>query len=151
MTTCTHHKTCIKTALKRAEDICIQSGGRLTKQRRQVLELIWQNHQAYKAYDILDKMTELDKSAKPPTVYRALDFLQEQGLVHKIQSLNAYVGCPHPDLNHSHQFLICESCGHVDDIHESIITNSLTKIAESNSFKIAHQTVEVFGLCKKCT
>lgn len=104
MTTCSSHKTCIKSALKHAEDICVQSGVRLTKQRKQVLELIWQNHKSHKAYDILEKMAALDKSAKPPTVYRALDFLQEQGLVHKIQSLNAYVGCPHPDQNHSHQY-----------------------------------------------
>lgn len=150
MTTCSSHNHCVQSALKRAEEICAQSGGRLTKQRKQVLELIWQNHKAHKAYDILDQMVAKDKSAKPPTVYRALDFLQDYGLVHKIQSLNAYVGCPHPEQNQAHQFLICENCNHVDDIHNDLVSKPLTSIAKNHNFKIKHQIVEVFGLCKNC-
>ncbi len=150
MTTCNHHKTCINTALKQAESLCAQSGARLTKQRKQVLELIWQNHKAHKAYDILEQMAAVDPSAKPPTVYRALDFLQEQGLVHKIHSLNAYVGCPHPEHSTGHQFLICEKCGTVDDIHDNTVSTALTHTAHSNKFKANRQVVEVFGVCAKC-
>ena len=90
-----------------------ERGVRLTPLRRRVLELVWGSHRAVKAYDLLAALGDAVGAAKPPTVYRALEFLMAQGLVHRIDSLNAFVGCPQPDHRHSAQFLICGGCGDV--------------------------------------
>src|SRR5918995_5952602 len=107
------HARCIDAALDRAAALCARRGARLTELRRRVLELVWQGHAAVKAYDVLDRLGRKAGSAKPPTVYRALDFLIAHGLVHRLESLNAYVGCPMPDASHEGQFLICGACGGV--------------------------------------
>src|SRR5918999_799750 len=101
------HLSCIGDALDRAAVLCDQRGARLTPLRRRVLELVWRGHEPVGAYDLLAQMGR----AAPPTVYRALDFLIEQGLVHRIESLNAYVGCDRPEAAHASQFLICTDCG----------------------------------------
>ena len=90
------HQGCVADALARAEDVCRQRGARLTPLRRRVLELVWDSHRAVKAYDLLAALGETAGAAKPPTVYRTLEFLMEHGLVHRIDSLNAFVGCPQP-------------------------------------------------------
>ena len=77
-------------------ELCARRGARLTRLRRRVLELVWQGHAAVKAYDLLAELDRKDATAKPPTVYRALDFLMAHGLVHRLESLNSYVGCPQP-------------------------------------------------------
>src|SRR5690606_9768433 len=105
------HAACIDAALDRAAELCARRGARLTRLRRRVLELVWQGHAAVKAYDLLAELERKGASAKPPTVYRALDFLMAHGLVHRLESLNSYVGCPQPDAPHAGQFLICDSCG----------------------------------------
>src|SRR5579872_6651908 len=102
------HAACVGDALDRAASLCVQRGARLTEIRRQVLELVWRNHAPIGAYDILGAMQDGHRGAAPPTVYRALDFLMEQGLVHRIESLNAYVGCDRPEQAHVSQFLICK-------------------------------------------
>ena len=90
------HQECLQSAIAAAKTHCDAAGIRLTPIRQRVLELVWQNHEPVKAYDILDKLKQAKSSSAPPTVYRALDFLQDEGLVHKIESLNAYVGCGNP-------------------------------------------------------
>jgi Fur family zinc uptake transcriptional regulator len=91
------HSHCVHSALSEADTLCAQKGLRLTALRRRVLELVWQSHKPLGAYDILAVLSEQDgRRAAPPTVYRALDFLLENGLVHRISSLNAFVGCVHP-------------------------------------------------------
>ena len=87
MSNCSDHNLCIDAALTEAQKICDQKNIRFTDLRRTVLKIIWQNHKAIKAYDILDQISGMDFSAKPPTVYRALDFLLENGFIHKINSL----------------------------------------------------------------
>ena len=84
---------------------------RFTKIRQHVFSLIWSGHQPIGAYAILEALKTDYPRAAPPTVYRALDFLIEIGLIHRIESMNAFVGCTHPDKRHTGQFLICESCG----------------------------------------
>ena len=91
------HQSCIEDALARADDVCRERGVRLTPLRRRVLELVWSSHRAVKAYDLLAALGDAVGAAKPPTVCRALEFLMAQGLVHRIDSLNAFVGCPQPD------------------------------------------------------
>lgn len=147
MSKCAHHKTCVQQALSHAEDVCDRAGARLTKTRRDVLELLWQSHQPRKAYDILSDLARADASAKPPTVYRALDFLQELKLVHKIESLNAYIGC---DGEHAHQYLICQKCGTVTDIHNEKVSDIVRKKAQEAGFRVQNTVIEIKGQCKKC-
>jgi len=142
-----NHKTCISDALAHADQVCQKAGGRLTKTRRQVLELLWQSHQPRKAYDVLAEMTKKDATAKPPTVYRALDFLQEMGLVHKVESLNAYIGC---NGNHAHQYLICQKCGTVSDIHDAQLTQAVRFKAQQKGFQVSSAIIEIKGQCERC-
>jgi zinc transport system ATP-binding protein len=101
----------VHSALAEADALCTRQGLRLTALRRRVLELVWQSHKPLGAYDILAVLSEQDgRRAAPPTVYRALDFLLENGLVHRIASLNAFIGCSHPEHAHQGQFLICREC-----------------------------------------
>ena len=100
------HSHCVHSALSEADVLCAQKGLRLTALRRRVLELVWQSHKPLGAYDILAVLSEQDgRRAAPPTVYRALDFLLDNGLVHRIASLNAFIGCSHPEHAHQGQFL----------------------------------------------
>ena len=88
-TRCDNHEKCISTTIDQVEKICTEKGLRFTKIRKAILEIIWESHQPIKAYDILSKISNINYSEKPPTVYRALDFLMENGFVHKINSLNS--------------------------------------------------------------
>ena len=144
------HKDCIESAMEKADSICEQNGLRFTKIRRRVLELIWNNHQAIKAYDILAMLQDEDKSAKPPTAYRALDFLLEHGFIHRIESLNAYIGCPNPDHTHNFQLLICKQCGLVKEINKPDLSTSLENYAKEADFSLFSQVIEIQGFCKNC-
>lgn len=144
------HDACIDRAVSDAERICAERGSRFTELRRRILTMIWQGHKAVKAYDLLDRLAKEGGSAKPPTVYRALDFLMEEGLVHKIESLNAYIGCPHPGNTHISQFLICDKCETVQEISTEALDVAVTTAANQASFKIHRQTLELRGLCSNC-
>ena len=142
-----NHSLCVSDALVHADTVCQKAGGRLTTTRRQVLELLWASHQPRKAYDILSEMDKKNHTAKPPTVYRALDFLQEMGLVHKIESLNAYIGC---NGNHSHQYMICRSCGDVSDMHDPQLTHAVQTKAREKGFQVDAAIIEIKGQCQEC-
>ena len=144
------HARCIDDALQKAATLCARRGARLTLLRRRVLELVWQRHGAVKAYDILDELGSGGGSGKPPTVYRALDFLIAHGLVHRLESLNAYVGCPVPDASHEGQFLICDGCGGVAEFAAPAIGQAIAEQAARQRFTVAGQTVEVRGTCRSC-
>jgi len=106
---------------------------------------------AFGAYDLLDELKSTDASAKPATIYRALDFLSKQGFVHKIESINAFVMCHHfSECNHPVQLLICDTCGHVEEIQSNDFDIALRKMADANGFAISHQIVEAHGKCKSC-
>lgn len=145
------HDHCIESALLQAEELCQQRGARLTPIRKRVLELVWQGHQAVKAYDLMERVSDNGAAAKPPTVYRALDFLIEQGLVHKIESLNAFVGCPHPQNMHFSQFLICDVCETVTEVSSGAVDRAIGDAASSVGFISDRQTIELHGCCAKCT
>src|SRR3954453_3718975 len=91
------HADCVAAALGAAERLCARRGARLTELRRRVLELIWRSHEPIGAYALLDRLGRERGRVAPPTVYRALEFLIAHGLVHRIASLNAFIGCVHPD------------------------------------------------------
>ncbi|MFN4088680.1 MAG: Fur family transcriptional regulator [Alphaproteobacteria bacterium] len=144
------HRVCVEDALAVAGRVCAERGAQLTALRRRVLELIWASHRSVKAYDLLHQLGTAEKPAKPPTVYRALDFLIEQGLVHKVESLNAYVGCPHPTAPHEGQFLICVACGRVDEMPDPALPAAIQRAALAAGYAVEGQTVEVRGRCAQC-
>jgi Fur family zinc uptake transcriptional regulator len=144
------HQECLQSAIDAAKKHCDAAGIRLTPIRLRVLELVWQNHEPVKAYDILDKLKQAKSSSAPPTVYRALDFLQDEGLVHKIESLNAYVGCGNPKDVHKGQFFICHDCGSVAELDDDEIRDLLQKKAKLFGFEINDEMVEIKGYCQEC-
>ena len=144
------HETCITDALDAAEQACVQGGFRFTSLRRRVLEIIWNRHAPIGAYDILNEMREGSRTAAPPTVYRALEFLVKHGFVHKIESLNAFVGCGRPDGAHVGQFLICGECRQVGELDDPEIAKLIAKKAKTAGFNVSHQTIEVTGKCSEC-
>lgn len=145
------HRTCIDEALARAGQLCGRRGARLTEVRRRVLELVWNSHRPVGAYDILEQLQRDGRSAAPPTVYRALEFLMEHGLVHRIESLNAFVGCPRPDKEHVSQFLICTDCRNVAEIADPAIGSAVSRSAAAAGFVVNRLTIEMQGLCPSCS
>ncbi|MEM8982472.1 MAG: Fur family transcriptional regulator [Pseudomonadota bacterium] len=145
------HAACVASAIEHAESVCQQAGKRLTAQRRWVLELVWASHKPVGAYDILEAMSAGGKRYAPPTVYRALDFLIDAGLVHRLDSLNAYVGCRDPSHAHSAQFLICTGCHAVLELDDPGIEASIRDRTEHIGFKARSVGLEVQGLCRACS
>jgi len=145
------HSQCVSTALAEAETLCARQSLRLTALRKRVLELVWLSHQPLGAYDILAVLSETDgRRAAPPTVYRALDFLLENGLVHRIASLNAFVGCSQPQATHQGQFLLCRNCHVAIELAHTAISQAIIACAKDVDFVVEGQTVEVVGLCTNC-
>ncbi|MFZ5580225.1 MAG: Fur family transcriptional regulator [Pseudomonadota bacterium] len=150
MTHCDDHEHCLHHALDQAETLCRSHGARLTPLRRRVLELVWANHEAVKAYDLLARLSTEDRTVKPPTVYRALDFLLEQGLIHRVDSLNAYVGCTHPHEPHNVRLLICTDCGHIAELASPTLDQALAHALAETGFKPTRAHLEIHGLCADC-
>jgi Fur family zinc uptake transcriptional regulator len=138
-------------ALAEAEKCCAANGTQLTELRRAVLSLILAAPGPLTAYQLLDQLKKIRKSAVPPTVYRALDFLIENRLVHKLEQLNAFIPCN--DAHHGHhdvQFLICDKCGTVAEIEDPAIARALAKAAEKQGFHPNKAIVELDGTCAAC-
>jgi Fur family zinc uptake transcriptional regulator len=150
MSHCEHHEACLAQALSQAEALCERHGARLTPLRRRVLELIWASHEAVKAYNLLNLLSTEDHTVKPPTVYRALDFLLEQGLIHRVDSLNAYVGCTHPSDPHDVRLQICDQCGQVRELINPALDETLGHALAETGFKPTRAHLEVHGLCADC-
>lgn len=145
------HDQCVSDALTAAEQVCGRAGARLTALRKRVLELVWQHHRPMGAYDLLEILAREDgRQPAPPTVYRALDFLQEHGLVHRIASLNAFIGCASPEHTHQGHFLICRNCRVAIELDQSLIQPAIAKVARQMSFAVEAETVEIAGLCACC-
>ena len=145
------HDHCVSHALAEADTLCARQGVRLTALRKRVLELVWQSHKPLGAYGILAVLSEQDgRRAAPPTVYRALDFLQENGLVHRIASLNAFIGCNRPEYPHQGQFLICRGCQTAIELEQPTIAEAIVTAAGTVDFSVEGQIVEVVGLCAPC-
>ncbi len=144
------HGVCVAEAMKDAERICARRGVRLTKLRYRVLELVWSSHAPIGAYGVLERLSQERRGATPPTVYRALDFLVAQGLVHRIASLNAFVGCVDPAAAHAGQFLICRDCGAAAELRDPRVNRAITRGAAEVGFLAEERTVEVTGICPGC-
>lgn len=147
-----NHEICVLDAVAAAESRCARLGVRLTDLRRRVLELVWSSHKPITAYELLDMLRQDHRSAAPPTVYRALDFLLEHGLIHRIEVLNAFIGCPDPEHAHRGMFLICNQCRRVDEVPESApFRRAIRQEAERLHFAVRATMVEVIGLCADCS
>ncbi|MGZ8161554.1 MAG: transcriptional repressor [Methylobacter sp.] len=144
------HKKCVSEALDTAEHICVIRGVQLTPIRHKVLELIWESHKAVKAYDLLDRIKPLMEAAKPATIYRALDFLIEQGLIHRVESLNAFVGCRCSGHQHEQLLLICSRCHDVEERPATKVMKALAHEVEQAEFIVHSKAIEIHGICSKC-
>ncbi len=137
--------------VREVERACEQRGLRLTPIRANALRLIADAGRPIKAYDLLDQMKATHDAAAPPTVYRALDFLLEHGFIHKLASINAYVGCHHPGgAQHAVPFLICDGCQSATELEDAGVVGSLEASARALGFTPQAQTLEVHGLCEHC-
>lgn len=145
-----NHQHCVSTALKTAEQLCNERGVQLTSIRHQVLELIWKSHKAVKAYELLDRIKPLQTAAKPATIYRALDFLLAQGLVHRVESLNAFVGCRCSGHQHEQLLLICKRCEEVEERTASHVMQALAEEFQQAGFIAHSKAIEVHGVCQRC-
>lgn len=141
------HATCLHTAMAKAEEICATRRLRLTDGRKAVLRTLWQSHKAMTAAEI---MPHVDAS-QPPITYRALAFLREQGLVHHIGALDAYVGCPRAEAEgHLSQLFVCRTCHDVEEIPAPGLERTLRSHAEQHGFTVQETHLEVLGVCKSC-
>ncbi|MGH1374273.1 MAG: Fur family transcriptional regulator [Cellvibrionaceae bacterium] len=146
-----NHDHCISTAMDTAKEVCAKNGARLTPLREQVFRLVWNSHQPLGAYALMEMLAQQStRKVAPPTVYRALEFLLEQGLIHRINMLNAFVGCTHPDAEHANNFLICESCGVAIEFSASPLQKSINQTAADFGFTINAQSIELMGSCQQC-
>lgn len=139
-----------KSILSKARAYCDQRGARFTPLREKVFALMLQKHGPVGAYELLDALKETESTAKPATVYRALDFLLDFGFIHRLESSNAFVACHHFGCDHPVQFLICDSCGDVTEIQSEGLEETLIKQADKHGFKISKQTIEAHGHCAEC-
>jgi len=145
-----HTHADVETQLAQAATRCAAQGAQLTELRRQVLELVLRAEQPVGAYALLDQLRGSRAGVAPPTIYRALDFLLEQGLVHRIERLNAFIGCAAAGHAHSHQFLICKTCGTTEELHDHATEAALAAAAGGRGFRPARMTVEMEGVCAGC-
>jgi Fur family zinc uptake transcriptional regulator len=144
------HQNCTAELLARAERTCERRGSRLTGQRRDVLNCVAESHSAVGAYDIIERMAGHGPRPAPITVYRALDFLEAHGLVHKIESRNAFIACTHPHEGKPAAMLVCEKCGLVAELDASEMFDALQSAAKSQGFAVHRSVVELTGLCAAC-
>jgi Fur family transcriptional regulator, zinc uptake regulator len=145
------HVRCSADALKHAEAQCIERGQRLTPSRRNILELLLESHKPLGAYDIIDRAAARGARPAPITIYRALDFLIDNGLVHRIESRNAFIACIHDhDADDVIMFLICERCGAVGESRSAAVADTLKSAARSVGFAPKTPVIEIAGVCAHC-
>lgn len=147
----TQHHGPVETILESVRRQCRAQDLRLTPIREQVLCLVINEGKPIKAYDLLERLRQEHARAAPPTVYRALDFLLDNGFIHRLESLNAFVGCGHPEASHHSQFLICDRCDVTVELEDHSVVEKLLAAAEAQGFHADSQTIEVHGVCGGCS
>ena len=145
-----NHQECQRQSREAVERLCQTRNLQLTPRRRQVLDTLLASHQPLGAYDILGELNRIDPEARiaPPIVYRALDFLSAEGMVHRIESLNAYIACSQPGHHCVTQFLICRECEQVAELETT--NQTLLADAERYDFEVDYSVVEIMGICAEC-
>lgn len=137
--------------IEKIETLCKKRGIKLTTQRHTVLDIMLTANKAMSAYDLLDLLKVSEPQAKPPTIYRALEFLLEQGFIHKVESSNSYIVCPHfQDPDHLSILFICDKCRQIFEKHSANIEQQLKQLAQQSQFLIKHSVLEIHGVCQSC-
>ncbi len=144
------HAACACDTMALAEERLAQGGQRLTPVRRRTLQILLESHRALGAYDVLEKLVADGYGNQPPVAYRALEFLEEQGLVHRIRRLNAFTACMQPGKVHAPAFLICRECHAVAEAPAAAVGAALEASAKALHFTIERSTIEALGLCPGC-
>ena len=144
------HAHCTAELISRAEKTCAKRGTRLTDQRKDVLASVAESHSAVGAYEIIERMATGGSRPAPITIYRALDFLLDHDLVHKIESRNAYVACSGAHTNDQPTLLICDHCGNVDEVIAPAINACLENAATEKRFTVSKTVIELSGTCNQC-
>ena len=145
-----NHSSCVNKLLGDAEEECRRQKLRFTEHRRKVLEIIASSHKPLGAYDILEQMNFSGRRQAPVVAYRALDFLINLGLVHRLNSLNAFVACMAVGEDHTAQFLICRQCKNVGELKSNRVSERIEKDAMEAGFQVDQQLVEIIGICYEC-
>lgn len=144
------HDACASAVMESAERQTVTDGIRLTPVRRRTLEILLESHRAMGAYEVLQRLSEDGFGNQPPVAYRALDFLVEHGLAHRVRRLNAYAACLAPGHEDAPVFLICRGCDKIAESNTSMIRQALETLAADNDFRMERSTVEVLGICAAC-
>lgn len=146
------HQACIHSAIRSARSYCEQRELRLTPLREQILMIIWQTHKPIGAYNIMHLLAEASyrDQVAPPTVYRSLDFLLKHRLIHRVHSLNAFIGRSNPSSPGCEALLICSDCGHAQEVPNRSIQQSINLSANEHRFSVQEQVLEIIGLCQTC-
>ncbi|WP_323006894.1 transcriptional repressor [Pseudorhodobacter sp.] len=145
------HSRCADTGIARAEALLAERNLRLTAVRRQTLQILLAEHRALGAYDVLERLAAAGFGNQPPVAYRALEFLVEQGLAHKVRRLNAFAACMHPETDHAPVFLICRGCDALAETAGGPVRDALNTAAKSIGFTVERTSIEALGLCPACT
>jgi len=144
------HDRCVTSALAQAEQVVAARGLRMTPVRRRTLEILLERHGAMGAYDVLERLAEDGFGHQPPVAYRALEFLVDAGLVHRIRRINAFTACLHPGEDHHAAFLICRGCNAVAEIPAERLRAAMDAGAAPTGFTIERVSLEASGLCPDC-
>lgn len=144
------HAGCTGAVMAGADRLAEARGIRLTPVRRRTLEILLESHRAMGAYDVLDRLAAEGFGRQPPVVYRALDFLVEHGLAHRIQLLNAFAACMHPGTDHQPVFLICRACNRIAEAPAEPARAALAAAAGAIGFTVEKTSIEATGLCPAC-
>ncbi|MDG1281294.1 MAG: Fur family transcriptional regulator [Pseudorhodobacter sp.] len=144
------HRHCADGGLALAEALLAERGARLTPVRRRTLEILLEEHRALGAYDVLQRLAAEGFGHQPPVAYRALEFLVDQGLAHRVQRLNAFTACMHPGEAHAPAFLICRVCNLVAELPAAALRTALEAAAGAQGFLVERSNIEALGLCPTC-
>ncbi|MGC1430519.1 MAG: transcriptional repressor [Albidovulum sp.] len=144
------HAACAGAILTKAEDVSAERGARLTPVRRRTLEILLESHRAMGAYEVLERLAEAGYGNQPPVAYRALEFLVDQGLAHRIRRLNAFAACMHPGQVHSPAFFICKTCDGVAEAPADAVQAAMVSAGDHIGFTVERMNVEALGLCPVC-
>ena len=144
------HDRCAAELMARAERACVRHNARLTSLRRDVLGAVGESHRAAGAYEIIERMARTGARPAPISIYRALEFLGDLGLVHRIESRNAFVACSRLHEAGRAVLMVCERCGTVDELEAASVFDGLDVLSSAEGFETRRAVIELSGQCAPC-